>query len=399
MVPDNGVVILSAVRTAQARFQGGFAATPAVDLAATVMREALRRAGVQGDQLSEIIFGNVIQAGQGQNPARQAALRAGIPDHVPAMTVNRVCVSSSAALVAAANAIAAGDGDVFLVGGMENMTRAPWLLPDMRSGCRMGMPDDKVYDAMVWDALWCAIGDYHMGVTAENLSRAFSISREEQDRAALLSQMRAEAALDSGRFIDEVVPVLVPQRRGESHAVTLDECPRRGTTMEALAQLRPFFVADGSVTAGNSSAIADGASALVVASRRAVAGLGLSPIAELISHATIGVAPDIMGLGAVRSAQAALDRAGLASTDVDLAEFNEAFACVSVLATRELRLDPGIVNVNGGAIALGHPVGSSGTRIIVTLIHELRRRGKELGLASACVGGGQGAGVVIRVLN
>lgn len=396
---DRDIVILSAVRTAQGRFQGAFSNTPAVDLAAAVMREALARAGIDGSQLSDVLLGNVIQAGQGQNPARQAALKAGVPPEVPAMTVNRVCVSSTAALAIAANAIAAGEGDLYLVGGTENMTRAPWLLPDARSGYRMGMPADKLYDAMVWDGLWCAIGNYHMGVTAENLCRRYGISREEQDEAACTSHIRAAAAIDGGRFADEILPVALPQRKGDPIIVDTDECPRRDATLESMAKLRPVFADDGTVTAGNASAISDGASALVVASRRAATDLGVRPLAELIGRATAAVPAEIMGLGETRAGQAALAQAGLSASDVDLAELNEAFACVSLLATREIGLSPDKVNVNGGAVALGHPLGSTGTRMLVTLIHELRRRGGGVGLASACVGGGQGAAAIVKVTD
>jgi acetyl-CoA C-acetyltransferase len=393
------IVILSAVRTAQGRFQGAFSGTSAVDLAAAVMQEALARAGVDGARLSEVVFGNVLQAGQGQNPARQAALKAGIPAEVPAMTVNRVCVSSTAAVVAAANAIAAGEGDVFLVGGTENMTRAPWFLPDARKGYRMGMPTDSIYDAMVWDGLWCAVGNYHMGVTAETLCGRFGITREEQDEAACASHGRAVTAAAAGRFADEIVPVTLPQRKGDPIVVDTDECPRQDASLESMAKLRPVFADGGTVTAGNASAIADGASALVVASRRAAAELGVRPLAELVSHATVAVPAEIMGLGETRAAQRVLEKAGLSAAEVDLAELNEAFACVSVLATRELGIDAGKVNVNGGAIALGHPLGSTGTRMLVTLIHELRRQGGGLGLASACVGGGQGAAAIVRVTD
>jgi acetyl-CoA C-acetyltransferase len=396
---DRDIVILSAVRTAQGRFQGAFSGTSAVDLAAVVMKEALARAGVDGARLSEVVFGNVLQAGQGQNPARQAALKAGIPCEVPAMTVNRVCVSSTAAMVVAANAIAAGEGDVFLVGGTENMTRAPWLLPDARRGYRMGMPTDKVYDAMVWDGLWCAVGDYHMGVTAEKLCERFGISREEQDEAACASHARAVAAAAEGRFADEIVPVTMPQRKGDPIVVAADECPRQEASRESLAKLRPVFADGGTVTAGNASAIADGSSALVIASREAASELGVRPLAELVSHATVAVPAEIMGLGETRAAQRVLRKAGLSAADVDLAELNEAFACVSVLAARELGLDSSRVNVNGGAIGPGAPLRSTGSRMLVTLVHELRRRGGGLGLASACVGGGQGAAAVVKVTD
>ena len=393
---ENDVVILSAVRTAQGRFQGGFAATPAVELGAIAMKEALARAGVTGAQLDEVIFGNVIQAGLGQNTARQAELKAGIPQDVPAITVNRVCVSSASALAMAAAAIKAGDGEIYLVGGTENMTRAPWLLQKGRTGYRMGMPSDEIFDAMVLDGLWCAIGGTHMGLTAENLSQRFGISKEQQNEVAYRSQLNATAAIKAGRFKDEIVPVSIPQGKGDPRIVDTDECPRE-TTPEALAGLRAVFKKDGGVvTAGNASAIADGASAVVVTSRKTANELGLKPIAQLVSYATAAVDPGIMGYGETVAAQNALDKACLAGKDVQLAELNEAFACVAALATRELGLDPDIVNVNGGAVALGHPLGSTGTRMIVTLIHELQKRGQEIGLTGACVGGGQGAGSVIR---
>lgn len=393
---DNDVVILSAVRTAQGRFQGGFSAISAVDLGALVMKEALARAGISGDQLDEVLFGNVIQAGLGQNVARQAALRAGVPDDVPAATINRVCVSSATALAFAAASIKAGDGSIYLVGGTENMTRAPWLLQHGRSGYRMGLPGDKIFDAMVLDGLWCAIGNTHMGLTAENLSERFGIGREEQDEIAYRSHQRSVAAIDGGRFKDEIVPVEIPQRKGDPVVVDTDECPRRDANLESMAKLKPFFKEGGVVTAGNASAIADGSSALVVTSRKKAAELGAKPIAQLVSYATAAVDPSVMGLGETKAGQMALEKAGLTAKDVDLAELNEAFACVAALAIREIGLDGEIVNVNGGAVALGHPLGNTGTRMIVTLIHELKKRGKEIGLTAACVGGGQGAGTVIK---
>jgi len=397
-VSDNDVVILSAVRTAQGRFMGGFAKTPAVDLGALVMKESLKRAGVTGDQLDEVLFGNVIQAGLGQNTARQAELKAGIPQEVPAATINRVCVSSATALAIAATNIKAGEGEVYLVGGTENMTRAPWLLQNGRTGYRMGIPSDKIFDAMVLDGLWCAIANEHMGHTAENLSERYGISREAQDEVAYRSQIDAVAAIDGGRFKDEIVPLEIPQRKGDPIVVDTDECPRRDTSLEALAKLKPFFKPDGGVvTAANSSAIADGASALVVTSRKKAAELGAKPIAQLVSYATAAVEPAIMGYGETKAAEMALQKAGMTAKDVDLAELNEAFACVAALATRELGLDPDQVNVNGGAVALGHPLGNTGTRLVVTLIHELQKRGKEIGLTGACVGGGQGAGSIIKV--
>ena len=394
---DNDIVILSAVRTAQGKFQGGFAGTSASDLGAAVMKEALVRAGISGDELDDVIFGNVIQAGLGQNTARQAELKAGIPESVPAITVNRVCVSSAAALAWAATNIKAGEGDAYLVGGTENMSRAPWLLQNGRTGYRMGMPGAQMFDAMVVDGLWCAIGDYHMGLTAEKLCEDFGVSKEAQDDVAYRSQLNASAAVRDGRFTDEIVPVSIPQRKGDPKVVSADECPRE-TTLDALAALKPVFKRDGGVvTAGNASAIADGANALIVTSRKKAAELGAKPIAQLVSYATAAVAADIMGYGETVAAQKALDKAGLKAADVQLAELNEAFACVTALATREIGLDADIVNVNGGAVALGHPLGSTGTRMLVTLIHELQKRGQEIGLTGACVGGGQGAGSVIRV--
>jgi acetyl-CoA C-acetyltransferase len=396
-VHDNDIVILSAVRTAQGRFQGGFSGTSAVDLGATVMKEALDRAGVTGDQLDEVLYGNVIQAGLGQNVARQAQLKAGIPETVPAATINRVCVSSATALSMAAQAIKAGDGELYLVGGTENMTRAPWLLQQGRSGYRMGLPSDKIFDSMVVDGLWCAVGDTHMGLTAETLSERYDISREEQDELAYRSHVNAVAAIDGGAFKDEIVPVQIPQRRGDPLVVDTDECPRRDAALEKMAKLKPFFKPDGVVTAASSSALADGASAVVVTSRKKAAELGVKPIAQLVSYATAAVDPDIMGLGETKAGMLALEKAGLTAKDVELAELNEAFACVAALAIREIGLDGDDVNVNGGAVALGHPLGNTGTRLLVTLIHALRSRGKQIGLTAACVGGGQGAGSVIKI--
>ncbi len=396
-MPENDVVILSAVRTAQGRFQGGFSSVSAVDLGAAVMKEALVRAGVTGDQLDEVLFGNVIQAGLGQNVARQAELKAGIPDSVPAATINRVCVSSATALAMAAQAIKVGDGELYLVGGTENMTRAPWLLQQGRSGYRMGLPSDKIFDSMVLDGLWCAIGDTHMGLTAENLSERFGIPREEQDELAYRSHINAAAAIDGGAFKDEILPIEIPQRKGDPLVIDTDECPRRDVSLEKMAKLKPFFKPDGVVTAASSSALADGASAVVVTSRKKAAELGAKPIAQLVSYATAAVDPAIMGLGETKAGHMALEKAGLTANDVDLAELNEAFACVATLAIREIGLDADIVNVNGGAVALGHPLGNTGTRMLVTLLHALRSRGKEIGLAAACVGGGQGAGSVIKI--
>ena len=296
----------------------------------------------------------------------------------------------------AAAAIKAGDGEVYLVGGTENMTRAPWLLQKGRSGYRMGMPSDQIFDAMVLDGLWCAIGEYPHGPHRREPERALRHQQGAPERRRLPEPAHATAAIKAGKFKDEIVPVVIPQRKGDPKVVDTDECPRE-TTPEALAGLKPVFKQDGVVTAGNASAIADGASALVVTSRKKAAELGAKPIAQLVSYATAAVEPAIMGLGETKAAQMALEKAGMTSKDVQLAELNEAFACVAALAIRELGLDPGIVNVNGGAVALGHPLGNTGTRMIVTLIHELKKRGQEIGLTGACVGGGQGAGSVIKV--
>ena len=338
---DNDIVILSAVRTAQGKFQGGFAGTPATDLGALVMKEALSRAGVAADQIDEVIFGNVIQAGLGQNTARQAEFKAGIPDSIPAITVNRVCVSSASALAMAAAAIKAGDGEVYLVGGTENMTRAPWLLQNGRSGYRMGMPSDQIFDAMVLDGLWCAIGGYHMGLTAENLSEKFGISTRAAGRGGLSrATLRAIAAVKNGRFKDEIVAGRDPAAQGRPQGRRHRRVPAE-TTPEALAEPQARVQKDGGVvTAGNASAIADGASALVVTSRKKAAELGAKPIARLVSYATAAVDPAIMGLGETVAAQKALDKAGLTAGDVQLAELNEAFACVAALAIRDLGLDP-----------------------------------------------------------
>jgi acetyl-CoA C-acetyltransferase len=396
-VADTDIVILSAVRTAQGKFQGGFAGTPAQELGALVVQAALERASVKPERVTELIFGNVMQAGLGQNMARQVGIRAGLPSSVPAITVNRVCVSSASAMAMGASAIKAGDASIIVAGGVENMTRAPWLLQQGRAGYRMGMPSDKIYDSMVLDGLWCAFGDYHMGMTAENLCERFGISRAEQDDFAYRSHLNASRAIADGRFADEIVPVVIPQRKGEPKVVDADECPRADASLEAMAKLKPFFKEGGVVTAGNASALSDGASAVVITTRAQARELGLKPIATLVSYATAAVDPDIMGHGETVAAQLALEKAGLITADVQLAELNEAFACVAALATRELGLNRDIVNVNGGAVALGHPLGNTGTRMVVTLIHELRKRGQEIGLTGACVGGGQGAGSVIRI--
>ena len=394
---DNDVVILSAVRTAQGRMLGGLKDTPAIDLGALVIKEAMARANVQGAQLDEVIMGNVITAGLGQCPARQAAIKAGVPDDVPAYTVNRVCVSGAVAIAAGANAIKAGDQSLLVVGGMENMTRGPWVLQNGRTGYRMGLPTDKIYDATVYDGLWCAFNDYHMGITAENLSAKFGVTREDQDRLAYESHTKAWAATESGRFKDEIVPVIIPQRKGEPLVVEADESIRKDASLEAMAKMKPFFKADGCVTAGNACPINDGASALVIASRAKAKELGAKPLATIVANAAGACDPAIMGYGETVAGQKCLEKAGLKAADIGLVELNEAFAVVAEVAIRELKVDRDKVNVNGGAVAIGHPLGSTGSRLVVTLLHEMMKRGVELGMTAACVGGGQGAATIIRL--
>ena len=394
---DNDVVILSAVRTAQGRMLGGLKDTPAIDLGALVIKEALARANVQGAQLDEVIMGNVITAGLGQCPARQAAIKAGVPDDVPAYTVNRVCVSGAVAIAAGANAIKAGDQSLLVVGGMENMTRGPWVLQNGRTGYRMGLPTDKIYDATVYDGLWCAFNDYHMGITAENLSAKFGVTREDQDQLAYESHTKAWAATESGRFKDEIVPVIIPQRKGEPLVVEADESIRKDASLEAMAKMKPFFKADGCVTAGNACPINDGASALVIASRAKAKELGAKPLATIVANAAGACDPAIMGYGETVAGQKCLEKAGLKAADIGLVELNEAFAVVAEVAIRELKVDRDRVNVNGGAVAIGHPLGSTGSRLVVTLLHEMMKRGVELGMTAACVGGGQGAATIIRL--
>ncbi|MCL6454660.1 MAG: acetyl-CoA C-acetyltransferase [Alicyclobacillus sp.] len=387
-------VIVSAVRTAIGSFMGTLSPLSATELGAIVVKEALRRAGVDGGEIDEVILGNVLQAGLGQNPARQAAIRAGLANEIPAMTVNKVCGSGLQSVMLAAQAIRAGDGDVYVAGGMESMSNAPYLLPGARQGYRMG--DQKVVDSMIKDGLWCAFCDVHMGITAENIAARYGLTREEQDAFAARSQQRAEAALAAGRFRDEVVTVEIPQRKGEPIRFDTDEFPRKGTTVEVLAKLRPAFQKDGTVTAGNASGINDGAAALVVMSADKAAALGLRPLARVAGYGTAGVDPAVMGLGPIEATKRALTRAGVGLDDMDLIEANEAFAAQSLAVGRELGFPDEKLNVNGGAIALGHPIGASGARILVTLLYELQRRGGRYGLATLCIGGGQGVAMVVE---
>jgi acetyl-CoA C-acetyltransferase len=390
----NDAVIVSAVRTPVGTFGGAYKDIPATELGAHAVRAALERARLDGEDVDEVVLGCVLQAGLGQNPARQASIGAGIPKEVPSTTINMVCGSGLKAVAIASQMIRAGDAEIVVAGGMENMTRAPYLLPSGRFGARMG--NAALVDSMIQDGLWDAFGDIHMGITAENLADKYAITREEQDAFAAASQQKAEAAAGSGVFSDEIVPVEVPAKGGP-RTVEVDEHPRPGTTVEALANLRTAFKRDGgTVTAGNASGINDGAAAFVVMSARTASERGMKPFGTVESYASVGVDPSIMGIGPVPAVTKALHRAGLSLTDIDLFELNEAFAAQSLAVLRELDIQPERINVHGGAIALGHPIGASGGRILVTLLHELRRRNAGRGVAALCVGGGQGQAAVIR---
>jgi acetyl-CoA C-acetyltransferase len=387
-------VIVSAVRTPVGTFGGAFKDVPATELGARAVEAALERAGLQGDDVDEVLLGCVLSAGLGQNPARQASIGAGIPKEVPATTVNMVCGSGLKSVALASQMIRAGDVEVVVAGGMENMSRAPYLLESGRFGARMG--DTQLVDSMIRDGLWDAFNDIHMGITAENLAEQYSISREEQDEFAAASQQKAEQAVSSGAFKEEIVPIEVPAKGG-TKTVDNDEHPRSGTTVETLSGLRAAFKRDGgTVTAGNASGINDGAAAVVVMSARMAQERALKPLGTVESYASVGVEPAIMGIGPVPAVNKALEKAGLKLADVDLFELNEAFAAQSLAVLRELDIEPDRINVHGGAIALGHPIGASGGRILVTLLHELRRRDARRGVATLCVGGGQGQAAVIR---
>lgn len=388
------VVIVSAVRTAIGSFLGSLKDVPAVELGGIVIKEALERAGVASDQVDEVIMGNVLQAGLGQNTARQAAIQAGLPESVPAMAINKVCGSGLKAVHLARQAIVADEADIVVAGGMENMSQAPYLLQGGREGFKMG--DRKMVDSMISDGLWCAFNDYHMGNTAENLCDRYSITRERQDQFAADSQQKAAAAKSEGRFEEEIVPVMIPQRKGEPVIHDTDEYIRGDSTAEKLGKLKPAFKRDGSVTAGNSSGINDGAAALVIMSKEKAEELGLTPLATIVANAGAGVDPSVMGLGPVQATKNALDRANMELSQIDLIEANEAFAAQAIAVAEELRFDTEKLNVNGGAIALGHPIGASGARILVTLLHEMKKRDAKTGLATLCIGGGQGVATVVK---
>lgn len=389
------VVIVSAVRTAIGSFNGSLKDVSAPELGAIAIKGALEKAGVTPDQIDEVILGNVLQAGLGQNTARQAALKAGLPESVSAMTINKVCGSGLKAVHLAAQAILAGDAEAVIAGGMENMSQAPYILKNARNGFKMG--DQKLIDSMISDGLWCAFNDYHMGVTAENLCSKYELSREEQDKFAADSQEKAAKAIEEGKFKDEIVPVEIPQRKGDPFIFDTDEYPKKGTTAEKLAGLRPAFKKDGSVTAGNASGINDGAAVLLVMSRKRADELGLKPLVTIKGNASAGVDPSIMGIGPVAAVKKALEKASVSMDELELIEANEAFAAQSLAVDRELRFNKEILNVNGGAIALGHPIGASGARILVTLIHEMQKRQAKKGLATLCIGGGQGVATVVEL--
>ena len=388
------IVIVAAARTAVGKFGGSLAKVPAADLGATVIRDLLRRSGLPGDQVGEVIMGQVLQAGCGQNPARQAVIKAGLPQSVPGMTINKVCGSGLKAVMLAAQAIRDGDAEVVIAGGQENMSLSPHVVPNSRDGQRMG--NWSMVDTMVNDGLWDVYNQYHMGITAENVAKKHGISREAQDALALASQQKAAAAQDAGKFKDEIVPVLIPQKKGDALAFDADEFINRKTNAEALAGLRPAFDKAGSVTAGNASGINDGAAAVMVMSASRAAQLGLPVLGRIASYASAGLDPAIMGMGPVPAARKALERAGWQASDLDLLEINEAFAAQACAVHQEMGWDTSKVNVNGGAIAIGHPIGASGCRILVTLLHEMARRDARKGIASLCIGGGMGVALTIE---
>ncbi len=397
MMKGSDVVIVSAVRTAIGSFQGRLSSVSATRLGAVVIEAALAKAGVDKRHVDEVVMGNVLQAGLGQNPTRQAAMLAGIGEEKPSMTINKVCGSGLKAVHLAYQAIVSGEADVVVAGGMENMSQASYLLEGARDGYRMG--DQKVVDSMIRDGLWCAFNDYHMGITAENLCERYQISREEQDEFAAWSQQKANKAIQEGRFQDEIVPVTIPQKKGEAILFEHDEFPRASATVDVLAKLRPAFKKDGSVTAGNASGINDGAAALVLMSYAKAEELGIKPLATIVANASAGVNPQVMGLGPVPATEKALKKAGLSLDQIDLIEANEAFAAQSIAIGKELGLDREKLNVNGGAIALGHPIGASGARVLVSLIHEmLKRSDSRYGLATLCIGGGQGISTIIKII-
>lgn len=388
------VVIVSAVRTPIGAFQGALKDISAPTLGSIVIKEALNRVQLDPTTVDEVIMGNVLAAGLGQNPARQASIQAGLPYTVPAMTINKVCGSGLKAVHLAAQAIISGDADVVVAGGFENMSQAPYIMRNAREGFRMG--DQKIVDTLIQDGLWCAFNDYHMGITAENLCDQYNISRQEQDEFAARSQARASEAISANKFAEEIVPVEIPQRKGGPILFTQDEYVKHGTTAEKLSGLRPAFKKEGSVTAGNASGINDGAAAVVVMSKQRAFELGLTPLATIVANASAGVDPSVMGIGPVTAVKKVLAKANVTLDEMDLIEANEAFAAQAIAVDRELAFNHDKLNVNGGAIALGHPIGASGTRILVTLLHEMQKQDAKLGLATLCIGGGQGVATIVQ---
>jgi acetyl-CoA C-acetyltransferase len=388
------VVIVSAARTGVGKFGGSLAKIPAPELGAAVIRAALQRAGVTAEQVSEVIMGQVLTAGSGQNPARQSLIKAGLPTSVPGMTINKVCGSGLKAVMLAANAIIAGDAEIVVAGGQENMSAAPHVLPGSRDGFRMG--DAKLIDSMIVDGLWDVFNQYHMGITAENVAKEHGITREAQDKFAAESQNKAEAAQKSGRFDDEITPIEIAQRKGDPIRFATDEFVRHGVTAESLAGLKPAFSKEGSVTAANASGLNDGAAALVVMSLKKAEALGLTPLARIKAYANAGVDPSVMGIGPVPASMRCLERAGWKVSDLDLMEINEAFAAQALAVHKKMGWDPSKINVNGGAIAIGHPIGASGARILTTLLYEMKKRDAKRGLASLCIGGGMGVALAVE---
>ncbi|MBI6942388.1 acetyl-CoA C-acetyltransferase [Pseudomonas putida] len=390
----NDVVIVAATRTAIGSFQGALATVPAVDLGAAVIKQLLEQTGLAPSQVDEVILGQVLTAGAGQNPARQAAIKAGLPYTVPALTLNKVCGSGLKALHLAAQAIRCGDADVVIAGGQENMSLAPYVMPSARTGQRMG--HGQLIDSMITDGLWDAFNDYHMGITAENLVEKYALTREQQDAFAAESQRKAVAAIETGRFKDEITPIVLAQKKGDPKVFDRDEQPRPDTTADSLAKLRPAFKKDGSVTAGNASSLNDGAAAVLLMSANKAQALGLPVLAKIAAYASAGVDPAIMGIGPVSATERCLAKAGWQLADLDLIEANEAFAAQALAVGKALEWDAERVNVNGGAIALGHPIGASGCRVLVTLLHEMIKRDAKKGLATLCIGGGQGVALAIE---
>jgi acetyl-CoA C-acetyltransferase len=388
------IVIVGALRTGIGKFGGTLAKVPAPELGATVVRALLAQSNIAPDQVSEVILGQVLAAGSGQNPARQTLIKSGIPKEVPALTINAVCGSGLKAVMLAAQAIKCGDADIIVAGGQENMSASPHVLPGSRDGFRMG--DAKLIDTMIVDGLWDVYNQYHMGTTAENVAKQYGVSRAQQDEFAVASQNKAEKAQKAGAFKDEITPVMIPQKKGDPVAFASDEFIKAGVTLESIAGLRPAFAKDGSVTAANASGINDGAAAVLVMTAERAAKLGLTPLAKIRSFATSGVDPAIMGMGPVPASKHALEKAGWRASDLDLLEINEAFAAQACAVNKEMGWDTSKINVNGGAIALGHPIGASGCRVLVTLLHEMKRRNAKKGLASLCIGGGMGVALAVE---